>query len=111
MSLTHDCLSAFAAGAAVCCAVYGAFAASGEAHVDIDNFTYNPGTITVRAGTEVEWVNDDDIPHTVAATNGEFHSRQLEREDKFRFIFTQPGTYEYFCSVHPRMVAKVVVTP
>lgn len=98
-------------GVAVCCAVYGAFAASGEAHVEIDNFTYNPGTITVRAGTEVEWENNDDVPHTVAATNGEFYSRQLDREHKFSFIFTQPGTYEYFCSVHPRMVAEVLVTP
>jgi plastocyanin len=111
MSLTYDCLRAFAAGAAVCCAVYGAFAASGEAHVDIDNFTYNPGTITVRVGTKVEWVNNDDIPHTIAETNGKFVSQALDTEDKFAFTFTQPGTYDYFCSLHPHMVAKVVVTP
>jgi plastocyanin len=111
MSLTHDCLRAFAAGAAVCCAVYGAFAAAGEAHVGIDNFTFNPGTITVSAGTKVEWVNDDDIPHSIVEATGKFHSAALDTEDKFSFTFTQAGTYDYFCGLHPHMVGKVVVTP
>jgi plastocyanin len=111
MSLIHDGLRAFAAGAVVCCAIYGAFAAAGNAHVGIDNFTYTPGTLTVKAGTKVEWVNDDDIPHTVAETNGKFLSPALDTEDKFSFTFAQPGTYEYFCSLHPHMTGKVVVTP
>jgi plastocyanin len=111
MSLTYDCLRAFAAGAAVCCAIYGAYAASGEAKVGIDNFTYTPDTITVPVGTKVEWENNDDIPHTVAETNGKFISQALDTEDKFSFTFTQAGTYQYFCSLHPHMVGKVVVTP
>jgi plastocyanin len=113
MSLTYDCLRALAAGAAVCCAVYGAFAAPppGETHVGIDNFTFNPETITVRAGTKIEWENNDDIPHTVVETTGKFHSAALDTEDKFSFTFAQTGTFEYFCSLHPRMVGKVVVTP
>ena len=111
MSLTYDCLRAFAAGAAVCCAVYGAFAAPGESHVGIDNFTFNPGTITVRAGTKVEWENNDDIPHTVVETTGKFRSVALDTEDKFSFTFAQAGTFDYFCSLHPHMVGKVVVTP
>ncbi len=110
MSLTYDCLRAFAAGAAVCCAVYGALAAAGESKVGIDNFTFTPGTVTVPVGTKVEWVNNDDIPHTVAETNGKFLSAALDTEDKFSFTFTQAGTYDYFCSLHPHMVGKIVVT-
>ncbi len=112
MSLTYDGLRAFAVGAVVCCAVYGAFAAaSGEASVGIDNFTFNPGTVTVRVGTKVEWENNDDIPHSVVETTGKFHSAALDTDDKFSFTFTQAGTFDYFCSLHPHMVGKVVVTP
>jgi plastocyanin len=111
MSLTFDCLRAFAAGAVVCCAVYGAFAAQPDTHVGIDNFTFSPGTITVRAGTKVEWENNDDIPHSIVETTGKFHSAALDTEDKFSFTFTQAGTFDYFCGLHPHMVGKVVVTP
>jgi plastocyanin len=111
MSLTYDGLRAVAAGAAVCCAVYGAFAASGEARIGIDNFTFNPGTITVPVGTKVEWENNDDIPHSIVESTGKFHSAALDTEDKFSFTFSQAGTFEYFCGLHPRMVGKVVVTP
>jgi plastocyanin len=112
MSLTYDCLRAFAAGAAVCCAVYGAFAAAGgETKVGIDNFTFTPGTITVRAGTKVEWENNDDIPHSIVESTGKFHSMALDTEDKFSFTFGQAGTFEYFCGLHPHMVGKIVVTP
>jgi plastocyanin len=110
MSLTYDCLRAFAAGGAVCCALYGAFASSGEIQVGIDNLTFNPGTITVPAGTRVEWENNDDIPHTIVETAGKFHSAALDTDDKFSFTFTQAGTFDYFCSLHPYMVGKVVVT-
>jgi plastocyanin len=110
MSLAYDCLRAFAAGAAVCCAVYGAFAASSETKVGIDNFIFNPGTITVRVGTTVEWENNDDIPHSIVESTSEFHSAALDTEDKFSFTFTRAGTFEYFCGLHPYMVGKVVVT-
>jgi plastocyanin len=112
MSLTYDCLRAFAAGAAVCCAVYGAVAAPpGDVHIGIDGFLFNPATITVRAGTKVEWQNKDDTPHTVVETSGKFRSAALDTEDKFSFTFAQAGTFDYFCSLHPYMVGKVVVTP
>jgi plastocyanin len=113
MSLTYDCLRAFAVGAAACCAVYAAFAAPppGASHVGIDNFTFNPETITVPVGTKVEWENDDDIPHSIVEKNGKFHSAALDTEDKFSFTFAQAGTFDYFCGLHPHMVGKVVVTP
>ncbi len=111
MSLTCDSLRAFAAGAAVCGVVYGALAAPGESRIAIDNFTFNPGTVTVPAGTKIEWENNDDIPHSIVATNGTFHSAALDTEDKFSFTFSQAGAFEYFCGLHPHMVGKIVVTP
>jgi plastocyanin len=111
MSLTYDSLRAFAAGAAVCCVVYGALAASGETQLAIDNFTFKPDAITVPVGTRIVWVNDDDIPHSIVETMGKFHSPALDTEDKFSFTFDKAGSYEYFCGLHPHMKGKVVVTP
>ncbi len=111
MSLIHDGLRAFAAGAAVCCLVYGAFAASGESHLGIDNFTFKPDTLTVRVGTTVVWENNDDIPHSIVETTGKFHSAALDTEDKFSFTFNQAGTFSYFCGLHPHMTGKIVVAP
>jgi plastocyanin len=84
-------------------------AKSQEVVVKIDNFSYMPHDITVTAGTTVIWVNNDDIPHTVVSTTDAFKSRALDTDDKFSFKFDKPGTYEYFCSIHPKMTAKVIV--
>jgi plastocyanin len=77
--------------------------------VKIDNFSYMPHDLTVVAGTTIIWVNNDDIPHTVVSTTDVFKSRALDTDDKFSFKFDKPGTYEYFCSIHPKMTAKVIV--
>jgi len=112
MSPVHDGLRAFAAGAAAACVLYSAIAAAGApVHLSIDNFVFKPDAITVRAGTTVVWENDDDIAHTVVATDGAFRSAALDTEDKFSFTFATAGTFEYFCSLHPRMKGQVVVTP
>jgi len=111
MSLFHDSLRAFAAGAAVCCVVYAATALPAETRASIDNFTFKPDTIPVPVGTTVVWENDDDIPHTVVSLDGTFRSSALDTEDKFSFTFDKAGTFEYFCSLHPHMKAKVVVAP
>ena len=78
--------------------------------VTIDNFSFSPATVTVAAGTEVTWLNRDDIPHTVVSDDKTtFKSRALDTDEKFSFTFAKAGTYTYFCSIHPRMTAKVVV--
>lgn len=86
-------------------------AADGKsAEVKIDNFTFAPGTITVTKGTTVKWTNHDDIPHTVVSDDKTtFKSKALDTDDKFSYTFDKPGTYSYFCSIHPKMTAKVVV--
>jgi plastocyanin len=79
--------------------------------VVIDNFTFSPATVTVAAGARVTWVNHDDVPHTVTSKVKPrlFDSGALDTDDRFSFVFTAPGTYDYFCAVHPHMTAKVVV--
>jgi plastocyanin len=79
--------------------------------VNIDNFTFAPQALTVKAGTTVIWRNEDDIPHTVASTKRVFKSKALDTNDSFSFTFTEPGSYEYFCSLHPHMTGKIVVEP
>jgi plastocyanin len=77
--------------------------------VKIDNFSFTPATVIVTAGTTVTWTNSDDIPHTVVSDDKSFKSKVLDTDEKFSYTFTKPGTYPYFCSVHPKMTAKIVV--
>jgi len=79
------------------------------AEVNIDNFSFSPATISVKAGTAVTWTNRDDIPHTVVADDKSFKSKVLDTGDKFTFTPTKPGTYPYFCSIHPKMTGKLIV--
>jgi plastocyanin len=84
-----------------------AFAAGAE--VVIDNFVFGPQTVTVPVGATVTWTNRDDIPHTVVSTEGVFKSKVRDTDEKFSYTFTKPGTYPYYCSVHPKMTGQVVV--
>jgi amicyanin len=77
--------------------------------VKIANFTFSPQQLKVKAGTTVTWTNADDIPHTVTSTTLAFRSKPLDTDDKFSFTFTTPGTYKYFCSLHPMMTGSIVV--
>jgi plastocyanin len=78
--------------------------------VTIDNFSFAPQTLTVKAGTTVTWTNRDDIPHGIGSANNAFkRSAALDTDDSFSFTFTTPGTYQYFCYIHPHMVGSVVV--
>jgi plastocyanin len=77
--------------------------------VKIDNFSFGPETLTVPVGATVTWTNKDDIPHTTVSTDGAFKSKVMDTDEKFSYTFTKPGTYSYFCSVHPKMTGKVVV--
>ena len=81
----------------------------GSAEVKIDNFSFSPATINVPVGTTITWTNRDDIPHTVVSDDKVFKSKVLDTDEKFSFTFGKPGTYPYFCSIHPKMTGKVVV--
>ena len=102
-------LLAFAMGAGLACAIAPLAAQSTAVAVVIDNFVFGPERLTVKAGTTVTWINEDDVPHTIVSSSKVFKSKALDTADKFSFTFTTPGTYDYFCSVHPHMTGAVVV--
>jgi plastocyanin len=76
--------------------------------IKIANFTFDPLTLTVKAGTTVTWVN---IHHVVSEKNGTFRSNALDTDESFTQTFPAAGTIEYFCAIHPRMTGKIIVTP
>jgi len=80
-----------------------------ETAVKIDNFIFSPNPITVAASTTVRWTNRDDIPHNIVSDDKSFKSKALDTDETFAYTFTKPGTYTYFCSIHPRMTGKIVV--
>ena len=78
--------------------------------VRIDNFSYGPSTLVVAPGTTVTWTNRDDIVHGIASSNNAFKkSPAIDTDDTYSFTFTTPGTYQYFCYLHPQMVGSIVV--
>ena len=89
--------------------VSAAPAAPAKAEVKIDNFSFSPAIITVKAGTQITWTNADDIPHTVVSDSKAFKSKVLATGEKFTLTAGKTGTYSYACSIHPNMTGKVVV--
>jgi amicyanin len=80
--------------------------------VSIFNYKFDAETVTVPVGTTVTWTNKDEIPHTVASSDQAFPaSPGLDTGDTYSYTFTKPGTYSYYCTLHPFMKGKVVVTP
>ncbi len=86
-----------------------AHAARATRIITIDNFTFGADKVTVDRGTEVTWVNRDDMPHTVVSTAKAFASEALDTDQTFTHTFAEAGTFDYFCSIHPRMTGRVVV--
>jgi plastocyanin len=85
--------------------------ADDASHVTIKAFAYGPKEITVPVGTTVTWINKDPEPHTVVDKGGKFRSAALDTDDSYSFTFTEPGTYTFFCTLHPQMTGKVTVIP
>jgi plastocyanin len=77
--------------------------------IKIDKFNFMPHDTIVAVGTTVTWINRDRFTHTVVSTNGKFKSKTLDTDDKFSFTFLEPGTYEYSCWLHPKIMANAIV--
>jgi Icc protein len=77
--------------------------------VVMDNFGFSPATASVPVGTTITWTNRDDVPHNVVSTEQKFKSRVLDTDEQFSQRFDAPGTYQYFCSIHPKMTGRIVV--
>lgn len=86
-------------------------AAGPTAIVAIENFSFQPSRLTIAPGTTVTWINRDDVPHTATAQGDSplFDSKALDTDDKFSFTFNTPGTYPYYCKVHPHMTGVITV--
>ena len=84
-------------------------AQSTSSMVVMKNFDFSPMTLTVPAGTTVTWKNLDGEPHTVTSLDGRFRSGALDTNDTFKFKFDKAGTYKYVCSIHPKMMAAIIV--
>lgn len=82
-----------------------------DIQVRIEDFKFAPEKLKVRPGTKVTWVNKDDEPHS--ATSSEkpkrFDSGVLDSAQSFSFTFTEPGSFAYFCKLHPHMTGVIVV--
>ena len=89
-------------------AAESASAAAHEKIIEIKDYMFM--NLTVPQGTTVTWINRDDVPHTVVEKNKAFRSAALDTDDKFSHLFDKPGVYEYYCSIHPQMVATITVT-
>jgi plastocyanin len=97
-------------------AMYRASAHAGQGNapaktvaIDIDNFKFGIVSLETAVGTTVTWTNRDDVPHTVTSSTKLFKSPPLDTGDAFSYTFKDAGTFEYYCSMHPRMTGKIVV--
>ncbi|KJZ45191.1 MULTISPECIES: cupredoxin domain-containing protein [Pseudomonas] len=95
---------------AVVCLMLSMPAWAQEVKIDIKEFMFGPKDLNVAVGTKVTWVNDDQVPHTVAETHKVFRSGALDTNDSFSWVFNTPGEFEYFCALHPQMIGKIVVS-
>lgn len=86
-------------------------ASTAAATVVIDNHAFAPAMLSIAAGTTVTWKNADDTVHNIVADNKSFRSAALDTDDSFSHTFAIPGEYQYFCSLHPYMVGKIIVKP
>jgi len=77
--------------------------------VVIENFSFAPATLTVKTGTTVTWINRDDVPHTVNENDKRFKSGPMDTDDQFSYTFSAPGTFSYFCAIHPKMTGQIIV--
>src|SRR5215472_9912759 len=78
--------------------------------IEIKDFAFNPQTITVKSGEKITWINRDEEPHTVVSVEKQFKkSTALDTDQEFTVVAGSPGTYTYYCSVHPKMTGTIVV--
>ncbi|MDR3536512.1 MAG: cupredoxin family copper-binding protein [Acetobacteraceae bacterium] len=81
-----------------------------QADVQVDNFTFQPALVRVRAGTTVVWTNHDDIPHSIVVAALKVHSHPFDTNSTFSYRFEAPGTFNYVCGLHPHMKGQVLVS-
>ncbi|HEX4480151.1 MAG TPA: cupredoxin family copper-binding protein [Rudaea sp.] len=84
-------------------------AAHAEMTVTIEKFVFTPKEITVAPGTKVVWINKDETPHTISASDKGFVSKAMDTDDHYEVTFAKAGDFSYFCTLHPFMTGTVHV--
>jgi Icc protein len=82
---------------------------SGAQEVVVDNFSFAPATIAVKPGGTITWTNKDDVPHIIVSTDRKFKSPVLDTDQRYSRGFDAPGTYTYYCAMHPKMTGQIQV--
>jgi len=80
---------------------------TGSAMISIQNFAFNPATLTVKKGATVTWTNNDSASHQIKSAT--FNSSALSQGQRFSFTFNATGTFDYSCAIHPSMLGKIIV--
>ena len=81
-----------------------------ENKIEIKDFAFIPQTVTVKSGEKITWINRDEEPHTVVSVGKQLKkSSALDTDQTYTIVAGAPGTYSYFCSVHPKMTGTIVV--
>jgi plastocyanin len=83
----------------------------GGNEIAVENFAFSPANLSVQTGGTVTWTNMDDVSHTVTADNDAFDSGAFGAGASFQLTAGPPGTYTYFCQIHPFMKGTLTVTP
>jgi|SRR4051812_10594873 len=83
--------------------------AGGSKEIVVDNFSFAPAATAVATGSTITWTNKDDVPHNIVSTDHRFKSPVLDTDEQFSHSFEAPGTYTYYCSLHPKMTGQIVV--
>ena len=71
--------------------------------------TFSPETALAQVGESVIWTNKDTVPHTVDSRDGSISSGYLMKDQSFQYSFSEPGTHEYYCTLHPWMTGSIKV--
>lgn len=81
----------------------------GGSAVTIQNFAFNPPSLSVAVGAEVTWTNQDSTAHTVTFDSGGGASDNLAQSATYKQTFSSAGSFTYHCSIHPNMTGTVTV--
>jgi plastocyanin len=77
--------------------------------VAIQNYAFNPSTLTIQKGANVTWTNYDSVQHTVISDSGAFSSPLISTGDTYTYQFNNTGSFSYHCGIHPYMKGTIVV--
>jgi len=77
--------------------------------ISIQNMTFNPNQITIKSGTNIQWVNKDNVQHQISSDNGAFQSNTLNPDDSYNFFFAKTGIYGYHDALNPTITGTIIV--